>query len=160
MPIVRVLAREWKIEVKNSSSEFVEIGGINTFAFGGGKTDADTTGFDSEGWSEHLVAQRGRTLTIEGFFLEDPTDGTRDPGQAVIDELASKISSEARDLSHPRRKVSNSRRLSMRSCGYIKMNRWQHNVTTYAWLERLRTVQDFDDFAEDIGKIRSGEGKE
>jgi hypothetical protein len=95
MPIVRVLAREWKIEVKNSSSEFVEIGGINTFAFGGGKTDADTTGFDSEGWSEHLVAQRGRTLTIEGFFLEDPTDGTRDPGQAVIDELASKISSEA-----------------------------------------------------------------
>lgn len=94
MPVVRVLAREWTIQVKNSSSVFVDVGGINTFTFGGGKTDADTTGFDSEGWGEHLVAQRGRTLTIGGFFLEDET-GTRDPGQAVIDELANKIGAEA-----------------------------------------------------------------
>lgn len=94
MPVVRVLAREWTIQVKNSSSVFVDVGGINTFTFGGGKTDADTTGFDSEGWAEHLVVQRGRTLTIGGFFLEDSV-GARDPGQAVIDGLASKIGAEA-----------------------------------------------------------------
>lgn len=95
MAIVRVLARDWKLKVDNGTGTFVEVGGINTFGFGGSKTDADTTGFDSDGWSEHLVAGRGRTLTMEGFFLEDPDTGQRDAGQAIIDALANEIGEDA-----------------------------------------------------------------
>jgi hypothetical protein len=68
MAIQRVLAREWKFEIYDGA--WKEIGGLNSFAWGGTKTDADTTGFDSQGWSEHLPAQRGRTLTLEGSYLD------------------------------------------------------------------------------------------
>jgi hypothetical protein len=95
MALVRVLAREWKMEVEDELAAFVEVGGINTFAFGGSKTDADTTGFDSEGWAEHLVAERSRTLTMEGFYIEDKDTGARDPGQEIVDGLAEKIGEEA-----------------------------------------------------------------
>lgn len=71
MAIQRVLARDWKFQIYDDGT-WKEIGGINSFAWGGSKTDADTTGFDSDGWNEHLAAQRGRTLTLEGHFLEVP----------------------------------------------------------------------------------------
>ena len=72
MAIQRVLAREWKFEIYDGA--WKEIGGLNSFAWGGTKTDADTTGFDSQGWGEHLPAQRGRTLTLQGSYLEVPKE--------------------------------------------------------------------------------------
>mgnify|MGYP001157848879 FL=1 len=73
MAIDRVLARGWKFEI-NDNGDWKEIGGLNSFAWGGTKTDADTTGFDSQGWSEHLPVQRGRTLTLQGSYLEVPKE--------------------------------------------------------------------------------------
>jgi len=94
MALTKVLARDWKLEVENEAGEFVKVGGIETFEFGGGKTDEDTTDFDSDGWAEHIPTLRSRTLTMSGFRLEDTTTGERDPGQEIIDDLANKTGEE------------------------------------------------------------------
>lgn len=94
MALTKVLARDWICEVENEMGVFIPVGGIETFEFGSGKTDADTTDFDSEGWGEHIPAVRTRTVTINGFFLEDKETGARDPGQKIIDELANKVGQE------------------------------------------------------------------
>lgn len=72
MAMERVLARSWKFEINDGT--WKEIGGINSFTWSGSKTDADTTGFDSGGWAAHLTAQRGRTLTLQGNYLEVPKE--------------------------------------------------------------------------------------
>jgi len=95
MPVQKVLARDWKVEVKDDSSTWQEVGGVVTLGFGGSKTAADTTDFDSDGWEEHLVSRRGRSLTLEGHYLEDPDTGDRDPGQEAIDDLANAMGAEA-----------------------------------------------------------------
>jgi predicted secreted protein len=48
------------------------------------KTDADTTDSDSAGWAEHLVAQRGVTVDMEGQRKIDRGTGVADAGQAAI----------------------------------------------------------------------------
>jgi hypothetical protein len=88
MTLVKVAARDWKVEINTGTEAtptWVEVLGLNTLGFGSGKEDRDTTDFKSVGWAEHLVAQRSRTLTLEGYHLEDPADGTRDPGQDAVD---------------------------------------------------------------------------
>jgi len=96
MALVRVLARDWKFEVEgDTTGTFVEVGGLNTFGLSGTKVDTPTTGFDSEGFAEHLVTERAHSLTLSGYFIEDLDTGDRDPGQAIIDELATKIGAEA-----------------------------------------------------------------
>jgi len=96
MALTKVLARDWTFEVEDpTAGTFVPVGGINTFGFGGTKTDTDTGDFGSGGWAEHLVTERAHTLTLSGFFLEDQATGERDPGQAIIDELTTKIGEEA-----------------------------------------------------------------
>ena len=95
MALVRVLARDWVFEVEGTAGTFVPVGGLHTFGLSGTKVDTDTTGFDSEGWAEHLVTERAHSLTLSGFFIEDQTTGERDPGQAIIDELATKIGEDA-----------------------------------------------------------------
>lgn len=96
MALTKVLARDWTFEVEDpTAGTFVPVGGINTFGFGGTKTDTDTGDFDSGGWAKHLVTERAHTLTLSGFFLEDQATGERDPGQAIIDELTTKIGEEA-----------------------------------------------------------------
>jgi hypothetical protein len=96
MALAKVLARDWTLEVEGTTTgTFVPVGGINTFGFGGTKNDTDTGDFDSGGFAEHLVTERAYTLTLSGFFLEDQDTGERDPGQAIVDELATKIGEEA-----------------------------------------------------------------
>ena len=95
MALVRVLARDWVFEVEGTAGTFVPVGGLHTFGLGGTKVDTDTTGFDSEGFAEHLVTERAHSLTLSGFFIEDLDTGARDPGQKIIDELAEKIGEEA-----------------------------------------------------------------
>ena len=69
MAVEKVLARDWKLEIANGGG-WSEIGGLNSLTFSGGKTDAETTDFDDAGWAAHIVAERTRTLSGEGFFLE------------------------------------------------------------------------------------------
>ena len=94
MALTKVLARDWVFEVENNSGTFVPVGGVETFEFSGGKTDEDTTDFNSGGWAEHIPTLRSRTLTVNGFRLEDESTGERDPGQELIDELANKTGEE------------------------------------------------------------------
>lgn len=91
MAAVKVLARGWKVEIQDSLLAWKEVKGINTLTFSGSKNDADTTTFDDNGWLTHLVASRGRTITLGGYYLEDPSTGARDAGQETVDALADSI---------------------------------------------------------------------
>lgn len=88
MPAVKVLARGWKLEIDTGTTTptWTQIKGISSFTFSNGKNDADTTDFDSNGNQEHIVASRNRTLSAEGFYLEDAATKTRDVGQQAIED--------------------------------------------------------------------------
>lgn len=93
MAITKVLARDWKLEINagdEASPDWIEVKGITSFTFGGSKSDADTTSFDDNGVQSHIVTSRQRTVSIEGYFLEDET-GARDPGQQAVEDLAQQI---------------------------------------------------------------------
>src|SRR5690606_15606183 len=94
MALVKVLARDWKVEIE-SGNNFIAVNGVNSFTIEFSKTDANTTSFDTAGWDEHIVASRGATITVEGFYLEDPSTGDRDPGQAAVESLAEKVGHES-----------------------------------------------------------------
>jgi uncharacterized protein YjdB len=96
MAAVKVLARGWKVEIQNPDTlSWNEIKGIDTLTFSGSKNDADTTTFDDNGWNTHLVASRGRTISLGGKYLEDPTTGDRDAGQSLVDALNDAIGTES-----------------------------------------------------------------
>ncbi len=92
MAVDKTLARGWNFEVRHADGiQWVEIKGINSFSMAGSKEDTDTTDFDSQGRTEHLVAARSANMTLEGFYLIDESNGTRDPGQARVEVLADNI---------------------------------------------------------------------
>ncbi len=87
MAVTKVLARSWKKQILDGGN-YLEIKGVNAISFSTTKQETDTTDFESAGWGEYLVAARGNTVTLEGFWLEDESDGTRDPGQAGVEASA------------------------------------------------------------------------
>jgi len=98
MAKVKVLARNWLIEINDGTDVvpvWVRIGGINSFTLSNDKEDTDTTDFDAAGYGDHIVAGRSYEISFEGFFLEDPDDGTRDDGQQSVENLADKIGYES-----------------------------------------------------------------
>lgn len=88
MAVTKVNARDWTVEYTADESTFVEIGGINSFTIEHDQVEADTTDFNSDGNEEHEIMQRGKSLSLEGFFLEDESAGTRDAGQEAVETLA------------------------------------------------------------------------
>ncbi len=90
MAIQKVLARGWTIEVEDLGMPltYIPVNGINTIGFEDDDTKTDTTDFNSAGANEHLVAERVTTMTLEGFHLEDPATGDRDPGQEMVEQVA------------------------------------------------------------------------
>lgn len=97
MAITKVLARHWKIEIDVGTAQgpaWVEIKGLSSFSWSAEKASADTTSFDEGGVRSHLPASRGMTLSLEGYYLEDPQTGERDPGQEAVEELARKVGPE------------------------------------------------------------------
>jgi predicted secreted protein len=89
MAVRKILARELTLEVEDSTpGSWLTIGGLRTLTLDNGKTDADTTDFDSGGWAEHMVAERSGTITLAGLYLEDADSGARDAGQERCEELA------------------------------------------------------------------------
>lgn len=91
--ITRFLARMLVFEIRTSTGPdvYTEIKGLNNISHSDASVDADTTGFDSEGREETMVAQRGESWTISGFKLLDTATGDPDPGQEAVEELAREI---------------------------------------------------------------------
>ena len=88
MAEIKVLARDWDIEIYDAVGEdWLEIGGITSLTFSSDMTEAETTDFDSEGWAEHIPAERTKSLSVEGNYLEDEA-GERDQGQEEVEEAA------------------------------------------------------------------------
>lgn len=89
MAVTKFLARDLTIEVQTNSvgPVFSAIGGLNNLSHSPSTERADTTGFDSGGRAEHIVAQRGDSWTLTGHTLEDVADGSRDAGQEAVETL-------------------------------------------------------------------------
>lgn len=94
MAVTKVLARDWVLEIKNSSG-YTRIKGLNTLSFSNSKNDTDTTDFDSQGATEHLVTSRSQEISAEGFYLVDKTTKKRDEGQQAVEALAELIGPES-----------------------------------------------------------------
>ncbi len=90
--IFKVLARNWGKKVKLAAGTWQEIEGIHAFTVAATSAAADMTDFDSAGYKEHLVANRGATITLEGYFEEDLSTGARAPGQERCEVLAHAVS--------------------------------------------------------------------
>ena len=94
MAVTKVLARDWTLEILKAPSTYVKIKGLNTLSFSNSKNDTDTTDFDSEGATEHMVTSRSQEISGEGFYLVDRTTKARDEGQKLVEALAEKIGPE------------------------------------------------------------------
>lgn len=94
MALGKQLARVFDFEIYDGT-DYVEIGGVNSFSPSREKNDTDVTDFDSEGWMEHLVASRGMSFDMEGFHIEDADTGDRDAGQEVLEEAALEMGPDA-----------------------------------------------------------------
>lgn len=94
MAKVKILARHLSPAINTGTSSvpvWTPIGGLNSLTFDSEKTDTDDTDFDSDGWAEHKVAQRANSISLEGFYKEDPATGDRDAGQEALLALADAI---------------------------------------------------------------------
>ena len=78
---------DWEDYWELQTDEYLHIDGITSFSPSTEKNDADTTDFDSNGWTEHLVASRGISFEMEGYHIEDANTGTRSAGQERVEEL-------------------------------------------------------------------------
>jgi hypothetical protein len=90
MAVTKVLARHWGKYIK-SGGNYLNIAGIRSFGIDPNKQDVDVSDFDSNGWTEHMVAARGLTVTLEGFFMEDVATKARDAGQQAVETLAREV---------------------------------------------------------------------
>ncbi|MFB6846205.1 phage tail tube protein [Streptomyces sp. NPDC056373] len=81
-------ARGWIFEVEDHTAPntFIPLRNLNSWTHNPGENEetADTTNFDSNGYYEQDVMQRGATIQVSGQYAA--TNGTRDPGQLYIDE--------------------------------------------------------------------------
>lgn len=94
MAVEKVNARDWVVEINTGTPAvpvWTQIGGLTSFSLGHTSEKTPTTDFDSGGRSEHQVMERGGSITIEGRFLEDPANGTRDAGQAAVETLGDAV---------------------------------------------------------------------
>ncbi|MFC8584226.1 phage tail tube protein [Streptomyces sp. NPDC057217] len=83
-------ARGWLFEVQDLEAEtetWLPIAGIDSWSMNPGENEetSENTAFDSEGYYEEDVMQRGASITVEGKFRIHKVTKERDPGQAYID---------------------------------------------------------------------------
>lgn len=92
MPKRKINARDLIFEVSDmeNSPTWTGVGGLTsaTVSYDENEEVVDTTTFDSEGYYEAEKLQIGAQFEMEGLFLQDPTDGTRDAGQQLVEERA------------------------------------------------------------------------
>jgi hypothetical protein len=98
MAITKVFARGFNWEVNTgtvAAPVWVQIKGLSQFGVSNSKENAETTDNQSAGWAEHMVSERTSQFTLEGFYLEDKANGTRDPGQAGVEAAAEKVGEDS-----------------------------------------------------------------
>jgi hypothetical protein len=101
MAVTKFLSRAMKFYISTApgvdtiagtaDDTWTQIKGLNSRSHSDSSTDAETTGDDSDGASEHMVAERAESWTISGFKLLDTTTGDQDPGQEAVEELAREV---------------------------------------------------------------------
>ena|SRR5690606_16335037 len=98
MAVTKILARGWTFSINTGDDVtpvWTPVKGITSFTPTQQKNDADTTDFDDQGAMAHIVASRGLQFACEGFHLEDPATGERDPGQEAVEALADAIDADS-----------------------------------------------------------------
>ncbi|MFF9197343.1 phage tail tube protein [Streptomyces sp. NPDC014779] len=70
-------------------------GGINTFTLGHEYETTDTTTFGSQGQAETQNMQIGKSMTLEGFRLKDPSTGALDPAMALAELQAERLGDDS-----------------------------------------------------------------
>ncbi|MFJ9816159.1 phage tail tube protein [Streptomyces sp. NPDC101151] len=85
-------ARRWLFEVLDVTApteKWLPIAGLTSFKHNPGENEetAETVAFDSDGYFEQDIMQRGATIEIEGQYRIDKATGAQDPGQAYIDTV-------------------------------------------------------------------------
>lgn len=93
---VKVLARQWKLFIESDVADtFQKIGGIESFTLSSDSETTDTTDFDTDGYNTSFVSGRSNEIELEGSYVVDVATKERDPGQKLIEELATKIGHES-----------------------------------------------------------------
>lgn len=86
-----ILASGWTFEVDGTA-----IGGINSFTLGHNENLADIRVFADGGNERFIKTSMGKTVTVEGIFLEDDGPGVgRDAGQEAVETLANSVGAAA-----------------------------------------------------------------
>lgn len=101
MAVTKFLSRSMKFYISTGvgvdtipgtqDDTWTQIKGLNSRSHSGSDTDAETTGDDSEGASEHMVAERAESWTVAGHKLIDTVTGGLDPGQQAVEDLAQEV---------------------------------------------------------------------
>lgn len=88
-------ACEFEIEDPANEGTYTAIKGINTHTVSRSSQTTDTTTYASDGDAEQQIMQRGLSLKLGGFRLVDQSTGALDPGQALVETLASQKSDDS-----------------------------------------------------------------
>jgi len=92
---IEVLSDDFVISINTGSEEsptWTPILGLKSHRWSESNTkEVDASNRSTRGRGQTRVVRRGNTLTFGGNFFEDESDGTRDPGQAAVETLASQI---------------------------------------------------------------------
>lgn len=93
MAVTEILAQDWDFYIDTTGAgNYVAIGGITSMTVNGPTAQrADTSTKDDEGWEKHIVALRGKSITLKGLHQEDPLTGERDPGQLAVEIAAQQV---------------------------------------------------------------------
>ena len=96
MAVTKVNAENWTVEILTTAPDtYTTIKGLEDFDISRNVTRADTTDFESEGAEENRVIRRGKTITLNGHYLEDESDGSRDPGQEALEGATEEVGAAA-----------------------------------------------------------------
>lgn len=88
MAVEEVLNRDFVPSINTGtvgSPTWVEIKARVSLNWSPTKQTTDTTNSDDQGKMSHLVKARGNSITLVGHRQEDPSDGSRDAGQAAVE---------------------------------------------------------------------------
>ena len=96
MAIRKYLSRGFGFDASpDEGATWTVISGINSWSFTIEGNSEDTSTFDSSGWGSNMYTQRTGSITLEGFMLIDSVTGEKDPGQALVENSATKLGYDA-----------------------------------------------------------------
>ena len=88
----KVLSRDFKIAVNTGTIAvpvYTDIGGLDEdgISFSTSSREVDFMDADDGGLAKPVVIGHGYTCSLKGARMESSTDGTRDPGQALVETM-------------------------------------------------------------------------